>query len=108
MMPLFAGLVAVGVLLSLGAAEVCTSYLVRESIQEDADQLALVALRANLKTPELLGAKLGELNPKLQLMDFRFADGSTVEVRVCGEWQGWVRLPGFGTKQNICADAAAR
>jgi len=108
MAPFFGGLVAIALVLAFGAAEVCSSYLFRESMQESADQLALVAIKQKIKTAGPLAAKLTILDSTLTLARFQLVDGITAETRLCGDWNGWFHLPGLDSKQRICVDAAAR
>lgn len=108
MLPLFAGLTALALVLTLGAAEICSMYLYRESIQETADQVALIAAQQNLQTEGELASKISGIVGKLNLAHFQKIDGQTSEVRLCGQWNSWFRLPGLSTNQLVCANSAAR
>lgn len=108
MMPLFVGLAATSLVIALGAAEVCASYLFRENLQASADQLALVSLQQQVQDSPQAAKLLAALESRASLRDFRITDGATVELKVCSDWQGWLRLEGLGGKQTICVESAAR
>lgn len=108
MLPLFLGLVGIALVLALGATEICANYLVRQSLQEDTDQLTLLAVGSKFRNAEELASSISMLNSKIRLRDFRVTDGQTVELSACLDWQGWLRLPGLKNQQTICVESAAR
>lgn len=108
MLPLFIGLVAVALVLALGATEICSMYLYRESMQESADQIALFAAQQKLQTGADLASKISAIAGKFSLANFQVLDGQTAEVKICGQWDGWFRLPGLNLSQSVCVNAAAR
>lgn len=108
MLPLFIGLLTIGLVLALGASEVCSSYVLRENLQQHADQIALLAARDNLQSGEDLISKVRLLTDTARMTNFRLVDGQTAEVQLCADWQGWLKFPGLGSKQVLCAWSAAR
>lgn len=108
MLPMFLGVLALTILFALAGAMICSSYLFRESVQDAADQLALVAAHERLHSEQLLAPRLALLNETLRLRSLRTIDGRTVELELCGEWASWMRLPGLSSKQTVCAQASAR
>jgi len=108
MLPLFLGLVAISGCLALGLAEVCSSYIFRESIQELADQTALISASKGLKTTVEASPELAKLSKRIQLAEYQLVEGKTVELKLCGAWQGWLKLPGLNLQKQVCASAAAR
>jgi len=108
MLPLFVGLAAISGVLSLGLAEVCSSYVYRESVQVVADQVALVAAAKALSTADQAAIELNRISTTLQITEYRLGAGQTAEVKVCGKWQGWVKLPGLNRQSAVCATSAAR
>lgn len=108
MLPLFLGLLTLGLVLAIGAAEICAVYTLRESLQQHADQTALVAANQGLQTAADLISKVRSLTESARLENFRLVDGKTAEVQLCADWQGWLKLPGLNSKQVLCAWSAAR
>lgn len=108
MLPLFVGLLAVGMVLSLGAAEVCSSFTFREALQQYADQLSLIAVKERIQNPNDALSKLRTITDRFTLANFQVTDGQTAEIQLCGDWQGWLKLPGLNAKKTLCARSAAR
>lgn len=108
MLPLFLGLTAISLVLSLGIAELASAHLFRQSIQGISEQLALKAAYDKLDAQTSAKQLLVELNPKLELSEFKILDGKTVQLTVCGNWLGWLKLPGLDLRSSICASSASR
>lgn len=108
MLPLFIGLAAISGVLSLGLAEVCSSYIYRESMQDTADQVALISAEKGLTTADQALQQLAKLSNRYQIADYQLGDGRTAELKICGNWQGWLRLPGLGRQIPVCVTSAAR
>jgi hypothetical protein len=108
MLPLFIGISALSLLLALGASEVCGSFTYREAMQQTADQVSLVAVARQLRTSSEVEASLYSLTARYRLDSSRFSDGHTAEIRLCGTWTGWLKLPGISSSQEICVNSAAR
>jgi hypothetical protein len=110
MLPLFLGLAAVATLLSLGAAEICSVTIYREQVQQVADQTALVAAAEQLVEAGQVKSKVSILtsNPEVIVDHYSLNPDHTAELRICGIWKSWLRLPGLNLNQDVCAESAAR
>jgi hypothetical protein len=108
MLPFFVGLIGLSLVLALGAAQVCASFILRESMQQAADQLALISIAKNLKSSADVEAKLQELSTRFSLAYFEIGDGQTAQIRLCGRGVGWMTVPGFSADRDICVNSAAR
>jgi uncharacterized protein YacL len=108
MLPLFIGISALSLVLALVATEVCASFTFRVAMQQTADQVSLVAVARQLRTSAEVEDSLYSLSTRYRLDSSRFIDGQTAEIRLCGTWTGWLKLPGFSSSQEICVNSAAR
>lgn len=108
MLPFFVGLIGLGVVLALGAAQVCASYTYRESMQQAADQVSLISVARKLKSSAEVEAKLKEISARFWLESFHILDGQTAQIRLCGSWVEWLKIPGLSPKRDICVNSAAR
>jgi hypothetical protein len=108
MLPLFLGLVALSLVLSLGVAEFGSMFILREKVQATADQIALKSSFSHLTNQAQVGDLLAGQDSKFYLANFQILDGQTVELMLCGDWRGWIRLPGLGFNTQVCAKSASR
>jgi hypothetical protein len=108
MLPLFIGLAAVSLVLCLGVAEFGSTFILKQQIQMSADQVALKSAANNLTSLADVASLVVKQNSKLRLVDFQMLDGKTQELRICGDWQGWLTMPGLDLKTQLCANSASR
>lgn len=108
MLPFFAGLTGLSLLLSIEAAQICASFTYREAMQQTADQLSLIAIAKQITTGSEAASKLLELTDRFSLASFQMTDGQTVEIRLCGLWAEWLKFPGLSPRRDICVNSAAR
>ena len=97
-LPLFIGLIGLGLVLALGSAEICAEFVAREQVQQSADQLALKAAATRLD--ELSVAAL--TSKGMKLVSLSRPDSSTTELELCLPWKTL-----FGNSR-LCAKANAR
>lgn len=108
MLPFFAGLTGLSLILAIGAAQICASFTYREAMQQTADQLSLIAIAKNLTSRAEVESKLMQLSDRFSLSAFSVSDGPTAEIRLCGSWVEWLKLPGLIPRRDICVNTAAR
>jgi hypothetical protein len=108
MLPFFAGLIALSLVLALGAAQICAGFIFREGMQQVADQLSLVAVAKKISLGQDAAKKLTEITSRYSLESFGISDGQTVELTLCSDFVGWLQLPGLKSKEKVCVNSAAR
>lgn len=97
-LPLYLGLIALGMVLALGSTEICAEFVAREQVQQSADQLALKAAAAKLD--EVAVAAMTSKGMRLSSMSR--PDSSTTELELCLPWKSW------HGGSRLCARAKAR
>ena len=97
-MPLFLGLITMGLTLCLGLAEICAEFVAREQVQQAADQLALKSAAAKLDF-----AAASQLTTKgMSLASLNRLDSATTELVLCLPWRS------VAGASQLCAKAKAR
>ena len=97
-LPFFLGLIALGLVLALGSAEICAEFVAREQVQQSADQLALKAAAATLDEPSVAAMT----TKGMRLTSLSRPDSSTTELELCLPWKSWLGA------SRLCARAKAR
>lgn len=109
-LPLYLGLAAFGLTLLLFVSQFVSAITFRESLNEYADQSALLLASSPELSQSQLLARLRALGLAVEVKSAEASVGSdsTATVRLCATWISWVKLPGISGAQEICQSASAR
>lgn len=108
MLPFFAGLIGLSLVLVLGASQIFAGFIFREGMQQVADQLSLVAVAKKISLGQDAAKKLKEITSRYSLESFGVSDEQTVELTLCSDFVGWLQLPGLKSREKVCVTSAAR